>query len=83
MLALRANVPVVPVGLCGTNAILPYGQSIPRPTLAHVGVHFGAPLSFADLQDLPSREQRSAALSRLETSLRQAVSRAREDNRVV
>ena len=73
MLALRAGVPVVPVGLCGTNAILPYGQTIPRPTLARVGVHFGPPLSFADLAHLPSREQRSSALERLESALRAAM----------
>lgn len=73
MLALRAGVPVVPVGLCGTNAILPYGQSIPRPTLARVSVHFGAPLDFSDLAALSSREQRSSALERLEKALREAM----------
>lgn len=83
MLALRANVPVVPVGICGTNAILPYGRSTPRPTLAPVGVHFGAPLDFSDLQDLPSREQRSQALERLETALREAVKCARNHGDLV
>lgn len=77
MLALRANVPVVPVGLCGTNAILPYGQTIPRPTLAHVGVHFGAALDFSDLKNLPSREQRTQALAQLEDALHKAVTCAR------
>jgi len=78
LLALRAGVPVVPVGLCGTNAILPFGQTIPRPTFASVRVHFGAPLNFNDLQDLPSREQRSRAIERLENALKQAIACARK-----
>lgn len=73
MLALRANVPVVPVGLCGTNKILPYGETIPRPTLAPMAVHFGPPLDFSDLRSLPSREQRAQALERLEVALREAI----------
>jgi 1-acyl-sn-glycerol-3-phosphate acyltransferase len=78
MLALRAGVPVIPVGISGTNQILPYGQTVPRPTLEPVRVHFGAPLSFDDLKELPSREQRRLSAERLETALRAAIKVARE-----
>jgi len=78
LLALRAGVPVVPVGLCGTNAILPYGQTIPRPTWSSVRVHFGKPLDFSDLQDLPSREQRAQAMLRLDEALKNAAKTARK-----
>jgi 1-acyl-sn-glycerol-3-phosphate acyltransferase len=77
MLALRAGVPIVPVGVCGSNAILPYGAVVPRPTLARVHVHFGEPIDFSDLGDLPGREQRQRANRRLEQGLRQAIAIAR------
>jgi 1-acyl-sn-glycerol-3-phosphate acyltransferase len=77
MLALRAKVPVIPVGISGTNQILPYGQVIPRPTLKPVHVHFGAPLSFDDLEGLPARRQRGISAERLETALREAIAVAR------
>ncbi len=41
-LALTAGVPVVPVGLTGTQDIQPIGASLPR--LAKVGVAFGDPI---------------------------------------
>ena len=44
-LALTAGVPVVPVGLSGTEHIQPVGSRLPR--LAKVTVAFGEPLSFA------------------------------------
>jgi 1-acyl-sn-glycerol-3-phosphate acyltransferase len=49
-LALTAQVPVVPVGLVGTDRVQPVGASFPR--LAKVRVSFGRPISpsrFADL----------------------------------
>lgn len=77
LLALRAGVPVIPVGIAGTNRLLPYGATVPRPTLAPVRVHFGPPLSFDDLSELSSREQRKECLERLEKALREAVGIAR------
>ena len=44
-LALTAGVPVVPVGLAGTQDIQPVGARLPR--LAKVTVTFGRPLHFA------------------------------------
>jgi 1-acyl-sn-glycerol-3-phosphate acyltransferase len=78
MLALRAKVPVIPVGIAGTNQVLPYSQTVPRPTLKSVRVHFSAPLCFDDLLELPSREQRRIGAERLEAALREAIVVARE-----
>ena len=77
MLALRTGVPIVPVGICGSNAILPYSLVVPRPTLARVHVHYGKPVDFSDLSELPSREQRQQANERLTGVLREAVEVAR------
>jgi len=38
-----------------------------------VRVHFGPPITFADLAALPRREQRRLAMERLESALRDAV----------
>nr|WP_238694520.1 lysophospholipid acyltransferase family protein [Nocardioides daphniae] len=46
-LALTAGVPVVPVGLRGTEQIQPVGATLPR--LAKVRVAFGEPLDFTGL----------------------------------
>ena len=48
-LALTAGVPVVPVGLAGTQEIQPVGSR--RPRLAKVTVTFGKPLSFSGRYD--------------------------------
>jgi 1-acyl-sn-glycerol-3-phosphate acyltransferase len=45
-LALTAGVPVVPVGLQGTQNLQPIGARWPRP--ARVTVRFGTPLDFSD-----------------------------------
>jgi 1-acyl-sn-glycerol-3-phosphate acyltransferase len=48
-LALTAGVPVVPVGLQGTEKIQPIGST--RPKIARVTVKFGAPLDFSGRAD--------------------------------
>ncbi|MFT4082513.1 MAG: lysophospholipid acyltransferase family protein [Nocardioides sp.] len=48
-LALTAGVPVVPVGLIGTERIQPVGSSLPR--LAKVSVAFGEPIEIGDRFD--------------------------------
>jgi len=48
-LALTAGVPVVPVGLIGTENLQPVGARFPR--LAKVSVSFGAPLDFSGRYD--------------------------------
>lgn len=73
LLALKSGATVVPVGLWGSQFIVPHGQVAPRPTLQRVRVHFGAPLNFSDLSALPSREAREIAARRLEEALRAAI----------
>ncbi|MFT4011671.1 MAG: lysophospholipid acyltransferase family protein [Nocardioidaceae bacterium] len=59
-LALTAGVPVLPVGLVGTQNIQPVGTSIPR--LANVTVRFGKPIDFAGRFDgVPSGKARRIA----------------------
>lgn len=77
MIALHTGVPVVPVGISKTNVVMPPPSLKPRPTLAPVRFHFGKPLHFQDLKDLPRREQRAAASQRLEDAMRAARDVAR------
>ncbi|MFC4333839.1 lysophospholipid acyltransferase family protein [Salininema proteolyticum] len=48
-LALQSGAPVVPVGLIGTEKVLPIGES--RPRVAPVGVRVGKPLDFSRFSD--------------------------------
>ncbi|MET8340234.1 lysophospholipid acyltransferase family protein [Streptosporangium canum] len=43
-LALATGAPVIPVGMSGTDAVLPIGASVPK--LGRVGVRIGKPLTF-------------------------------------
>lgn len=56
-LALTADVPVVPVGLRGTDEVQPVGSSFPRLG-AHVTVRFGEPISPDAYRDLPAGRAR-------------------------
>ena len=42
-LALRTGVPIIPVGICGTDVILPPDRRLPRP-LRRASIAFGAPI---------------------------------------
>jgi 1-acyl-sn-glycerol-3-phosphate acyltransferase len=55
-LALTAGVPVVPVGLVGTDAVQPVGASFPR--LARVRVSFGRPVSPEPYVGMPAGKAR-------------------------
>ena len=46
-LAVRCDVPVVPIHIHGTDRVLPKGSSMPRP--GRVVVNFGPPLTHGDL----------------------------------
>ncbi len=72
-LALKSGAAIVPVGLAGASHVVPYGQLVPRPTLGKVSVHYGAPISLDDLQNLPKREAREIATQRLEQGMRAAI----------
>ena len=73
MLALRAGVPVIPVGIKGTDQVCSYFSMLPKPTLAPVRIHFGEPVQFNDLAALPRREQRKAAHERLTCALQKVA----------
>ena len=73
MLAMRAQVPIVPVAIAGSSQLMPYGQLVPRPTLETVHVHFCKPLELGDLSDLPPRAAREESTLRLEKALRAGI----------
>ena len=77
LLALKSGATVVPVGLWGSQFIVPHGQIVPRPTLQRVRVHFGAPLRFEDVAGESARRAREIAAQRLETALREAREQAK------
>jgi 1-acyl-sn-glycerol-3-phosphate acyltransferase len=72
LVAQRGNLPIVPVGIWGTQHVTPYGKVLPKPTTQRVHIHFGAPLRFDDLKTLPKREARAMATQRLEDAIRAA-----------
>lgn len=43
-LAVAAGVPIIPVGMLGTDKVQPIGQRFPRPGKGQVTVKFGAPI---------------------------------------
>lgn len=55
-LALESGVPVVPVGLVGTDRMQPVGTRWPRPT--RITVRFGKPMTFGQYADLPPGKAR-------------------------
>ena len=57
-LALTAGVPVVPVGLVGTDQVQPVGAKI--PTLAKVRVAFGTPITPETYAGMPAGKARRA-----------------------
>lgn len=74
LLALRTGATVVPVGLSGTERLLPYGHNLPRPIRKPLVVRFGPPLPLDDLRDperaTPSRDAIAEATERLAGAIR-------------
>ncbi|NES12415.1 MULTISPECIES: 1-acyl-sn-glycerol-3-phosphate acyltransferase [Micromonospora] len=50
-LALAAGVPVIPVGVTGTDKAQPIGTRVPRPGKAKITIRFGKPLDFTGRSD--------------------------------
>ncbi|MET8151859.1 lysophospholipid acyltransferase family protein [Actinoplanes sp. NPDC049668] len=50
-LAVAAGVPIIPVGMIGTEKVQPIGQRIPRPVKGKVTIKFGAPIPTVGLSD--------------------------------
>lgn len=77
-IAMRAEVPVVPVGIAGTELAMPPGARFPR--FPHVTVQFGEPVHPADFTS-GGRRERVAAMTeeimrRISASLAQAKGRS-------
>lgn len=79
LLALKTGAPIVPVGICGSQHLMPYGLTPPRPTLRRVRLHIGPPLDFSDLAPLPRRAAREAAMGRLEAAIAREAAAAKAD----
>ncbi len=45
-LAIAAGVPIIPVGMIGTEKVQPIGARVPRPFAGKITVRFGKPLDF-------------------------------------
>ncbi|MFJ8582386.1 lysophospholipid acyltransferase family protein [Micromonospora sp. NPDC093277] len=50
-LALAAGVPIIPVGMIGTDKVQPIGTRVPRPGRAEIIVRVGKPLDFTGRSD--------------------------------
>ncbi|ASW56286.1 1-acyl-sn-glycerol-3-phosphate acyltransferase [Plantactinospora sp. KBS50] len=50
-LALAAGVPIIPVGVTGTQKVQPIGKRVPKPGVRGVVVRFGKPLDFTGRSD--------------------------------
>jgi 1-acyl-sn-glycerol-3-phosphate acyltransferase len=74
LLALRTGAAVVPVGLLGTERLMPYGHNFPHFLRKPVIVRFGPPLPLDGLREvgraLPSRAAVDAATERLAIAIR-------------
>jgi 1-acyl-sn-glycerol-3-phosphate acyltransferase len=74
LLALRTGAQVVPVGLLGTERLMPYGHNLPHFLRKPVIVRFGPPLALDDLREsdraVPSRAAIDAATARLAAAIR-------------
>ena len=67
-LALTAGVPVVPVGLQGTEKLQPVGSNLPR--IVPVTVSFGEPIDFTGRYDgVPSGRARREATDEIMTAI--------------
>ncbi|MFI6329031.1 lysophospholipid acyltransferase family protein [Micromonospora chersina] len=50
-LAVAAGVPLIPVGVTGTDKAQPIGTRVPRPGRAQITIRFGKPLDFTGRSD--------------------------------
>jgi 1-acyl-sn-glycerol-3-phosphate acyltransferase len=77
LLALRTGAPVIPVGLIGTERLIPYGHYLPRPLREPLIVRFGPPLLLDDLREpgrvVPSRTAIDVATGRLSAAIRNLI----------
>jgi len=63
LLVLRqTRAPVLPVGITGTQKLIPYGKLLPRPAFSVITVRFGFPIPAEQILALPSPDQQLAFL---------------------
>lgn len=63
LLILRqTRAPVLPVGIVGTDSILPYGKLFPKPAFSVVHVRIGQPIAAEQILSLPNAELQLAFL---------------------
>jgi 1-acyl-sn-glycerol-3-phosphate acyltransferase len=74
-LALRAGVPIVPVGLAGTEKVWPRGQKFPR--LRRVAVAFGRPVDPDEIGEGGRKERVQALTAMLMERIAEELERAR------
>jgi 1-acyl-sn-glycerol-3-phosphate acyltransferase len=80
MLAIRANVPIVPVGIVGTERIVPHGKFWPRRSGRPVRVRFGEPIPVETLSGgKKGREALENGVAVLEDTLKALVRDLREE----
>lgn len=78
-LALQAGVPVVPVGLAGTEKLQPVGARLPR--LAKISVSFGAPLDFGSYAEgVPSARARRRVTDEIMAAIAELTGQPRADH---
>jgi 1-acyl-sn-glycerol-3-phosphate acyltransferase len=77
LLALRTGATVIPVGLLGTERLMPYGYRFPRPIWKPLVVRFGPPLLLDDLREpdrtVPSRAAVNSATERLAAAIQALI----------
>jgi 1-acyl-sn-glycerol-3-phosphate acyltransferase len=77
-LALTAQVPIVPVGLIGTEDIQPVGASFPR--LAKVTVRFGTPIGVEEYAGVPAGKARRQLTDRVMEAIAELSGQERVDS---
>ena len=77
-LALTAQVPVVPVGLIGTEHIQPVGARFPR--LAKVTVRFGEPIGVEEYAGMPAGKARRQLTDRVMEAIAELSGQERVDS---
>lgn len=76
-LAMRANVPVIPVGMYGTDRIMPKGSKFIH--LPRVRIAFGEPIHPEQFAGIADRKERMAAMSMaVEAGIAAALQEAKE-----
>ena len=76
-LALTAQVPIVPVGLIGTEQIQPVGARFPK--LAKVTVRFGAPIGVEEYAGMPAGKARRLLTDRVMEAIAELSGQERVD----